>query len=125
MYLKKFISIFTVVLLLTACSKSSNDGGDDPQQGDFGSATFYHNAVFPCNTIAITISGPSGSGNESTGSLGGANVVTGVPNCDVPNTFTFLNLAYGVYQFSYTCGTTTLFGQFSVNKDCFTVLMTI
>jgi hypothetical protein len=123
MKFKTILSMLALSLILFSCSKSGGD--DDSQQADLGSATFYHNDTFPCNTIAITITGPNGSGNEATGSLGGANVVTGVPDCDVPNTFTFLNLDYGVYQFSYTCGTTTLFGQFSVSSDCFRVLMTI
>lgn len=121
MYLKKILPFLALVLLLTSCSKNSDDGDDSSQGGDSGSATFYHNDPFPCNTISIKIT--DSNGIESTGQLSGASVVSGTPSCDVPDTFTFLNLAYGVYQFEYTCGGTTSSGQFGVNSECFVILM--
>ena len=120
MYLKKACYLIAFTLILLACNKS-DDSSDDTSMEDRGSLTFYHNDPFPCNTISIVITSPSG--DDSTGVLSGTAVVSGVPNCDVPNTFTFLNLPYAVYDFAYTCGELTVSGGIAVNSDCATVLM--
>jgi hypothetical protein len=119
MYLRRIISILAITLIITGCNKSEDDGGDSGS--DVGSLTFYINEAFPCYNIVIELTSPSG--NVSRGELRGNSVVTGVPDCDVPNTFTFLNLPYGVYQISYTCGDRVIDGEMTVNQDCFPVLM--
>ncbi len=120
MYLKKIISLMVIALLITSCNKNSDDD-DGEVQGDFGSVTFYKNDPFPCNTISISLT--NSSGDVLSGELGGNAVVPGIPECDVPNTFTFLNVPYGVYTFSYTCDTLPVSGGLGVNTDCFVVLM--
>ena len=120
MYIKKAFYLIVLLPLLWACNKS-DDSSDDSAMQDFGALTFYHNDPFPCNTISISITNPDG--DESNGTLSGAAVVSGIPDCDVPDTFTFLNLPYAVYQFTYICGERTINGQISVNKECFAIQM--
>jgi len=120
MYSKHIFLLVMLVGILCCCSKKDDSSDDDPS-GDSGSLTFYKTEVFPCNTITITLTDSQNS--ESSGTLNGSAVVTGTPQCDVPNTFTFLNLEYGVYRFEYTCGGTSNEGQISINSDCKTILM--
>ena len=121
MYLRKIIAFLIIGLLVSSCNKNSDDGDDAAQGGDFGTVTFYKNDPFPCNTISISLT--NSSGDVLTGELSGTAVVSGTPSCDVPNTFTFLNVPYGTYTFSYVCDTLPVSGGISINLDCFVLHM--
>jgi hypothetical protein len=120
MKFKIILSMLALTLLSFSCSKKSSDEIDE-DPGEFGALVFYINEAFPCATIQISLT--DANGNMKTGQLSGSAVTTGIPVCNQAGTYTFTNLAYGVCQFSYTCNGSTFNGQFTVNKDCFDVLM--
>lgn len=121
MYLKKILSFLVLALVVLACSKS-NDGGDDEPAEDLGDLVFYIEEVFPCSVIYINIFDSSG-GVVANAQLSGSAVNTGEVGCDQANSVTIHDLPYGVYNFEYSCNSTTLGGQIGVSRDCYAILM--